>query len=165
MSSDTCLYCVTTTATVVTAGVPSCSFAVSPSPHPCPLAATGQLSVVVLHFFVEEGSDFFNSAWLFEIHLYCAFLFSFVAAQYPLVGFPGGSAAKNPPAVQESRRHGFDPWVGKILQRRAWEPTPAFLPGEAHGQRSRQAIVCRVAKSRTWLKWVSTHARSRVWLY
>ena len=66
-----------------------------------------------------------------------------------LVGFPGGSAAKNPPAVQQSRRHGFDPWVGKILQRRAWEPTPAFLPGEAHGQRSRQAIVCRVAKSRT----------------
>ena len=34
------------------------------------------------------------------------------------------------------RRLGFDPWVGKILWRRAWQPTPVFLPGESHGQRS-----------------------------
>ena len=26
--------------------------------------------------------------------------------------------------------------VGKISWRRAWQPTPAFLPGETHGQRS-----------------------------
>ena len=31
---------------------------------------------------------------------------------------------------------GFDPWVGKIPYRRAWQPTPEFLPGESHGQRS-----------------------------
>ena len=31
---------------------------------------------------------------------------------------------------------GFDPWVGKIPWRRARQPTPAFLPGESHGQRS-----------------------------
>ena len=30
----------------------------------------------------------------------------------------------------------FDPWVQKIPWRRAWEPTPGFLPGESHGQRS-----------------------------
>ena len=30
----------------------------------------------------------------------------------------------------------FDPWVGKILCRRKWQPTPVFLPGESHGQRS-----------------------------
>ena len=35
---------------------------------------------------------------------------------------------KNPPAMQ---RPGFDPWVGKILWRRAWQSTPAFLPGES----------------------------------
>ena len=28
------------------------------------------------------------------------------------------------------------PGSGKILQRREWLPTPAFLPGESHGQRS-----------------------------
>ena len=36
---------------------------------------------------------------------------------------------KNLPAV-------FDPWVGKISWRRKWQPTPVFLPGEFHGQRS-----------------------------
>ena len=34
------------------------------------------------------------------------------------------------------RRSKFDPWVGKISWRRAWQPTPVFLPGESHGQRS-----------------------------
>ena len=34
------------------------------------------------------------------------------------------------------RRHGFDPWVGKIPGRRSWQPTPVFLPGKSHGQRS-----------------------------
>ena len=28
--------------------------------------------------------------------------------------------------------------VGKIFWRRAWQPTPVFLPGESHGQRSLQ---------------------------
>ena len=32
--------------------------------------------------------------------------------------------------------HGFDPGIGKIPWRRAWQPTPVFLPGESHGQRS-----------------------------
>ena len=33
-------------------------------------------------------------------------------------------------------RPGFNPWIGKIPQRRKWKPTPVFLPGEFHGQRS-----------------------------
>ena len=33
-------------------------------------------------------------------------------------------------------RHEFDPWVGKMLWRRKWQPTPVFLPEEPHGQRS-----------------------------
>ena len=37
------------------------------------------------------------------------------------------------------KRRGFDPWVGKIPWRRAWQPTPVFLPGESHGQRCRLA--------------------------
>ena len=28
------------------------------------------------------------------------------------------------------------PWVGKIRWRRAWRPTPVFLSGKSHGQRS-----------------------------
>ena len=33
-------------------------------------------------------------------------------------------------------RPGFDPWGGKILWRRKWQPTPVLLPGKSHGQRS-----------------------------
>ena len=31
---------------------------------------------------------------------------------------------------------GFDPWAREIPWRRAWQPTPVFLPRESHGQRS-----------------------------
>ena len=30
----------------------------------------------------------------------------------------------------------FDPLVGKVPWRRAWQPTPVLLPGESRGQRS-----------------------------
>ena len=30
----------------------------------------------------------------------------------------------------------FDSWVGKIPWRRKWQPTPVFLLGKSHGQRS-----------------------------
>ena len=39
----------------------------------------------------------------------------------------------------EYRRHTrtwIDTWVRKILWRRAWQPTPVFLPGELHVQES-----------------------------
>ena len=38
-------------------------------------------------------------------------------------------------ACQQSR-HGFYLWVGKIPQRRKWQPDPAFLPRKLHGQRT-----------------------------
>ena len=44
-------------------------------------------------------------------------------------GLPGGSVIKNPPAMQEMKETEFDPWVGKIPWRRAWQTTPVFLPG------------------------------------
>ena len=48
----------------------------------------------------------------------------------------------------QCRRHGFVPWVWKI---RKWQPTPVFLPGKCHGQRSLWAVVHGVTKSRTRL--------------
>ena len=45
-----------------------------------------------------------------------------------ILGLPWHSDVKNPPAMLESW---FDPWVGKIPWRSAWQPTPAFLPGES----------------------------------
>ena len=43
---------------------------------------------------------------------------------------------KNPPAGAGDMRRRFDPWVGKIPWRRAWQPTPIFFPRESSGQRS-----------------------------
>ena len=34
------------------------------------------------------------------------------------------------------RRCRLHPWVGKIPQRKKRQPTPVFLPGKSHGQRS-----------------------------
>ena len=37
--------------------------------------------------------------------------------------------------MQKMQETGFDPWVGKIPWRRAWQSTAVFLPGESYGQR------------------------------
>ena len=43
---------------------------------------------------------------------------------------------KNLPADAKNMRCRFFPWVGKILWKRAWQPTPIFLLGESHWQES-----------------------------
>ena len=48
---------------------------------------------------------------------------------YPLQYFSASLVAqtvRNPPAMWETW---VQPWVGKIPWRRAWQPTPVFLPG------------------------------------
>ena len=51
--------------------------------------------------------------------------------------FPGGTSGKEPTCqCRRQKRQRFNPWVRKIPWRREWQPTPAFLPGEFHGQRS-----------------------------
>ena len=51
-------------------------------------------------------------------------------------GFPGGSTVKSLPAVQELQAMRVRSLVGKIPWRRAWKPTPVFLPRESYGQRN-----------------------------
>ena len=47
-------------------------------------------------------------------------------------GFSGGASSKEPTWQRRRRKRcRFDPWVGKIPWRRAWQPTPVFLPGES----------------------------------
>ena len=47
-----------------------------------------------------------------------------------------GLVVKNPAANVGDMRYRFDPWVRKIPWRRAQQPTPVFLPGEFHEQKS-----------------------------
>ena len=74
-------------------------------------------------------------------------------------GVPRWHSCKEPPAdVEDTGDTGPDPWVGKILWRRAWQATPVFLPGESHGQRRPEGYSSwghysprRSRKSQTWL--------------
>ena len=69
------------------------------------------------------------------------------AAPTWLLGFPGGSAVKNLPAIQEAQEMYLQFLGRKIPWRRKWQPTPVFLPGKSHGQKSMWATVHGIAES------------------
>ena len=53
------------------------------------------------------------------------------------MGFQADASGKE--SSCQCRRYkscGFSPWVGKFPWGRAWQPTPVFLPGKSHAQRS-----------------------------
>ena len=82
-----------------------------------------------------------------------------------LSGFPGSASDKEPTCpFRRSKRCRFYPWVGKIPWRRAWQPTPVFLPGESHGQRSLEgySLYIGLQKSQTWLKQLSMQGLSEL---
>ena len=51
----------------------------------------------------------------------------------PSEGSPGGSTTES---TCQCRRFRFHPWIRKIPWRRKWQPTPVFLHGKSHGQKS-----------------------------
>ena len=76
------------------------------------------------------------------------------------VGFPTRlSVNESACQCRRCKRHGLDPWVGKIPWRRAWQPTPVFLPGKSHGQRAWRATVCGLQRDRHDL--VTKHTKRR----
>ena len=50
------------------------------------------------------------------------------------IGLPWWLSGKEP--ARQCRRHRFNSWVRKIPWTGKWQPTPVFLPGKIHGQRS-----------------------------
>ena len=52
------------------------------------------------------------------------------------MGFPGGLGSKELADAGDAGDMGLILCIGKIPWRWAWQPTPLFLPGEFHGQRS-----------------------------
>ena len=91
---------------------PSASSRREPQPPLCPMVAP----LPVRNPFPWEG-NLGENGYIYE------------ASQVALV-------VNNLPANAGGMKPGFDPWVGKIPWRRAWQPTPVFLPGASHGQRS-----------------------------
>ena len=68
--------------------------------------------------------------------------FNFRASQVTLV-------VKNLSPNAGDMRFRFSPWVEQIPWKRAWQPTPLFLPGESHRQKSLVAYGPWVTKSQT----------------
>ena len=70
-----------------------------------------------------------------------------------------GSVVKHPPAVQETRGCEFDPGSGRSPWRRKWQPTPAFLPGKSHGQKSPAGDGPGGRNASHTAEWPSMHTR------
>ena len=73
--------------------------------------------------------------------------------------FPGGSDGKE--SVCKAGDPWFDPWFRKIPWRKEWRPTPVFLPGELHGQRSLKGYSPRGRKELDTAE--ATDAHTRTW--
>ena len=72
----------------------------------------------------------------------------------------GAPVIKNPPANMpetDMKRYRLNSWVGKTPWRRAWQPTPVFLPRESKDRGAWQATVHGVEKGQTQLKGLSMH--------
>ena len=86
--------------------------------------SSGTWLVMLAHQSMLWGLDSSFSSWIWGDFL-----------EYRALRASKGSASGKEPTCQ-CRRCRFSPWVGKIPWRRKWQPTPMFLPGEFHGQRS-----------------------------
>ena len=65
---------------------------------------------------------------------YCSKPCLYIKVKY--TGFQGSTSREPDCQCKRYNKCGFSPWVKKFPWRRAWQPSPVFLPGESHGQRS-----------------------------
>ena len=80
------------------------------------------------HLYMTTGETMDLTIWTY-VSKAMALLFNM------LPRFVIGTSGKEPTCqCRRCKRHGFDPWVGKIPWRRAWQSIPVFLPGESHGR-------------------------------
>ena len=91
----------------------------------------------------------------FEWYNYIVFIF--------LWGFPGGDGGEEPNCqYRRCRDAGSTPLVQEVPLRRAWQPTPAFLPRESHGRGAWWAADHGVAKG--WKDWSDSTGSHTVFL-
>ena len=121
-----------------------------PTRLPCPWDSPGKNTGLGYHFLlqcmkVKSESEVVQSCRLFATTRTAAYQappsMGFSRQEcwsgFPLPSPPHGTSDIEPACqCRRCKRCRFHPWVGKIPWRRAWQPTPVFLPGESHGQRS-----------------------------
>ena len=77
------------------------------------------------------------------------------------LGFPDGAVVKNLPAMQEMGVQSLDQ---DDPRRRKWQPTPVFLSGESHGQRSLAGCSPLGRKESDTTEHAHTHTHTRTTL-
>ena len=105
------------------------------------IAFKGYLSRVYVYTYIN-----------FYVHVFHNFLWKWASLMVRTV--------KNLPAVWETW---VNPWVEKIPWRREWQPTPVFLPGEFHGQRSLVGYSSWSCKALDMTEWLTyTHINIKI---
>ena len=80
------------------------------------------------------------------------------------MGLPRWHSCKE--SACQCRRHkgfGFNPWVEKIPWSSKWHPTPVFLPGKSHGQRSLVGYCPWGHKESDMTERLNTHKHTHSW--
>ena len=95
--------------------------------------------IVTLHVRLGQPADtlcfsFFISQIIVSVSKSTVFFFFFFNQSIVDLRLPRWLSGKR--THLPSKRCSFSPWIGKIPWRRKWQPTPVFLSGKSHGQRS-----------------------------
>ena len=70
------------------------------------------------------------------------------------VGFPGGTRGKESSCqCRRPEKHEFDPWVGKIPWRRAWQLTPVFLHRDPMDRGAWWVPITNTGSQTVWHYW------------
>ena len=81
-----------------------------------------------------EAANIMNLVWVLSVYFKNTFKYT-----YTSLGLPRWLSGKE--SACWCRRCGFDPCTGRIPWRRKWQPTPVFLPGKSHRQKSLAGTV------------------------
>ena len=94
---------------------------------------------------VQERYGYIHTRVYIHLYMYIhthTYIYTYVFLMY-VISIDVYTHAHTLPGGEEStcqcsrlKRPGFDPWVGTSLWSRKWQPTPVFLRGKSHGQRS-----------------------------
>ena len=79
---------------------------------------------------------FFWISWIIGSHFSFVKVVVEVCILYMRRGKANSQISDGKSICLQCGRPGFNPWLRKIPWRRKWQPTPVFLPGKFHGQRS-----------------------------
>ena len=103
--------------------------------------------------FIEIVKSKFHSKW--NLGFVCYTLLTWEK------GLAGGSEVESSCQCRRHRRHGLDPWIGKMPWRRKWQPTSVFLPWT---EDSGGPKFMGSQESQTWLSDWAHRQHEIIWL-